>query len=172
MAFETFEFRQLSIDNGRDEYAMLQQIESNECGFTNEVKGMSFDEFKEWLVQQENYANARNLPQDFIPQTTYFLYVDMQPVGIARIRHHSSDFLEKQGVGNFGYGIAKPYRGKGYGNVLFANVLSKCRTHGYTKIKSFVYIENAASNRIFIKHGAKLLGTFNGVQNIYETAIP
>ena len=167
-----FEFRQLSIENGMDEYAMLQQIESDEYGFTNEVKGMSFHEFQKWLMQQEDYANACNLPENYIPQTTYFLYVDRQPVGIARIRHDSSDFLEKQGVGNFGYGVAKPYRGKGYGHVLFANVLSKCRAHGYTKIKSFVSIENAASNRVFIKNGAKLLGVFYGVKNIYETAIP
>ena len=112
-----------------------------------------------------------NLPENFIPQTTYFLYVDGQPVGIARIRHYSSDYLEKQGVGNFGYGIAKPYRGKGYGNVLFANVLTKCKALGYSKIKSFVSIENIASNKVFIKNSAKFLGTFNGVKNIYETQI-
>jgi len=167
-----FGLRQLSVENGMAEYTMLQEIESDEYGFTNEVKGMSFDEFREWLMRQDDYANARNLPENYIPQTTYFLYVDTQPVGIARIRHRSSEFLEKQGVGNFGYGVAKPYRGRGYGHVLFANVLSKCGAHGYTKIKSFVSIENAASNRVFIKNGAKLLGVFDGMKNIYETAIP
>ena len=166
-----FELKQLSIENGINEYAMLQEIETDEYGFTNEVKGMSFDEFRKWLIQQDDYSKARNLPENYIPQTTYFLYADAQPVGIARVRHYSSDFLEKQGVGNFGYGIAKPYRGKGYGNVLFVNVLSKCKALGYEKIKSFVHIENAASNKIFIKNGAKLLGTFNNTKNIYETAI-
>ena len=166
-----FELKQLSPENGMDEYRMLQEIEGNEYGFTNEVNGMSFDEYKKWLVQQDHYSKALNLPENFIPQTTYFLYVDAQPVGIARIRHYSGDFLEKQGVGNFGYGIARPYRGKGYGSALFVHVKAACKALGYTRIKSFVHVENIASNRVFMRNGAKLVGTFHGVKNIYETAI-
>jgi len=165
------ELRQLSIENGIDEYSMLQEIEGNEYGFSNEVNGMSLDEYKEWLIREDGYSKALNLPENYIPQTTYFLYVNARPVGIARIRHYSSDFLEKQGVGNFGYGIAKPHRGKGYGHVLFIHVLAACKTLGYTKIRSFVHIDNAASNRVFVKNGAKWLGTFDGIKNIYETTI-
>lgn len=73
---------------------------------------MSYEQYKQWLRAQEDYSKSRNLPENFIPQTTYFLYVNNEPVGIARIRHYSADFLEKQGVGNFGYAIAKPYRGR------------------------------------------------------------
>jgi len=163
------ELRQLSIENGVAEYDMLQEIDSSEYGFTNEVKGMSFAEYKNWLIRQEDFSKSLNLPENFIPQTTYFLYADEQPVGIARIRHYSSEYLENQGVGNFGYGIAKPYRGKGYGNELFVLVLEKCRALGYAKIKSFVYIDNVASNKVFTSHGAKLLGTFHDTKNIYET---
>jgi len=165
------ELRQLSIENGIAEYNMLQDIDANEYGFTNEVKGMSFEQYKKWLIEQDDYSKSRNLPKNFIPQTTYFLYVDNQPIGIARIRHFSADFLEKQGVGNFGYAIAKPYRGKGYGNVLFVNVLEKCKSLGYSKVKSFVHVDNIASNKVFIKNGAVFLGVYNGIRNIYETAI-
>jgi len=166
-----FELRQLSIDSGIDEYSMLQEIGGNEYGFSNEVNGMSFDEYKKWLIREDDYSKALNLPENYIPQTTYFLYVDAVPVGIARIRHYSSDFLESRGVGNFGYGIAKPHRGKGYGHVLFTCVLSKCKALGYTKINSFVHVDNVASNRVFVKNGAKWLGTLNGIKNIYETTI-
>lgn len=166
-----FELRQLSMENGIDEYNMLQEIDANEYGFTNEANGMSFNEYKQWLVQQDDYSKSLNLPENFIPQTTYFLYVDGQPIGIARVRHYSSDYLEKQGVGNFGYGIAKPYRGKGYGNVLFTNVLVKCKSLGYSKIKSFVHVENIASNKVFIRNGSKFSGTLNGIKNIYETIV-
>ena len=44
-------------------------------------------------------------------------------------------------------------------------------SNGYTKIKSFVHIENVASNKIFMKNGAKLLGVFHDSKNIYETTI-
>lgn len=101
------EIRQLSLENDHAEYDMLQDIGANENGFTNEVNVTSFEQYKVWLTQEDDYSKSKNLPDNYIPQTTYFLYVDNMPVGIARIRHYSADFLEKQDVGNFGYGIAK-----------------------------------------------------------------
>jgi len=166
-----FELRQLSVDNGLSEYNMLQEIGSNENGFTNEANGMTFDEYKRWLIQENDCSQAKNMPQNWIPQTTYFFYADNVPIGIVHLRHYSSDFLEKQGVGNFGYGIAKSHRGKGYGHILFLHVLEKCKLHGYDKIKSFVHIDNDASNKVFIANGAKLIGTFDGAKNVYETII-
>lgn len=56
-------------------------------------------------------------------------------------------------VGNFGYGIAKSYRGKGYGNKLFRKVMEKCRLHGYAWVKSFVHVDNIASNKVFVRNG-------------------
>ena len=166
-----FEFRQLSLKNGIDEYNMLQDIGGNEYGFTNEVNGMSYEEYKEWLKRENDFSQAKNLPENWIPQTTYFLYAGGNPVGLARIRHCSSDVLENQGVGNFGYGIAKAHRGKGYGTVLLSFILEKCKAFGYAKIKSFVHVDNVASNKIFLKNGSSLSGSFNGIKNIYETII-
>ena len=105
------ELRQLSLENDLTEYNMLQDIDANENGFTNEVNGMSFERYKEWLIQQDN------------------------------------------------------------GNALFVNVLAKCKLLGYSKIKSFVHVDNVASNKVFINNGAVLLGVLNGIKNIYETAI-
>ena len=162
----------LSVHNGIGEYRMLQEIDENENGFTNDVKNMSFAAYQSWLVREADFAKGQNLPENWIPQTTYFLYADNQPIGIARIRHHSCDLLEQRGVGNFGFGIAKPYRGLGYGGPFFRFILEKCRVHGYDRIKSFVEIDNIPSNRIFTGSGAKLLGTFQGMKNVYETVIP
>lgn len=168
---KNIELRQLSPENGRAEYNMLQEIGSNENGFTNEVYGMAFEDYKKWLIQEDDYSKSRNLPKNFIPQTSYFLYVDNLPIGIARIRHHSADFLERRGVGNFGYGIAKSYRRKGYGNILLVHIIDKCKSLGYSKTESFVNIDNIASNKVFINNGAVLLGVFKGVKNIYEITI-
>ncbi len=167
----SIEFKQLSIGNGREEYDMLQDIDKDEYGFTNEVKGMTYSEYQKWLVFEQDISESKNLPDNWIPQTTYFLYINGKPVGIARIRHHSSEALEQQGVGNFGYGIAKSSRGKGYGNVLFQEILKKCKDLGYSKIRSFVKIDNLASNRVFQSNGAKLVGQFGETKNIYETSL-
>ncbi len=93
------------------------------------------------------------------------------PVGIGRIRHFSNEYLEQNGVGNLGYGIAKPYRGKGYGNILFKKLLTKCKMFGYSKIKLFPYINNISTNKVMLKYGAKLVGTLNGEKNIYEIPV-
>lgn len=47
------ELRQLSLENDIYEYNMLQDIGANENGFTNEVNGMSFEQYNEWLIQQD-----------------------------------------------------------------------------------------------------------------------
>lgn len=161
------ELAQLSRDNGLAEYGMLQDIDNNEYGFINEACGMSFDDYEKWLIQQDDYSKGRNLPHNWIPQTTFFLYIDGRPVGIGRIRHYSNETLELQGVGNLGYGIAKSFRGKGYGSILFECLLEKCKLFGYSEIKLFPYIDNVATNRVMLKHGAKLIGTLNDEKNIY-----
>lgn len=165
------EMIKLSTDNGLDEYNMLQEIDNNEYGFTNEVNGMCFNEYKKWLKQQDEYSKGKNLPENWIPVTTYFLYINERPVGIGRIRHYSSEYLERKGVGNLGYGIAKSSRGKGYGDVLFKSLLDKCKIMGYSKIRLYPYIENFATNKIMLRNGAKLIGTLDNEKNIYEILV-
>jgi predicted acetyltransferase len=165
------ELVQLSLDSGFQEYIMLQDIDNNEYGFINEVKDMTFDEYKRWLKQQDDYSKERNLPYNWIPQTIYFLYICNKPVGIGRVRHYSSEYLEQKGVGNLGYGIAKSFRGKGYGNILFERLLDKCKSFGYSEITLYPYIDNHATNKVMLKYGAKLIGTFNNEKNIYKIPV-
>lgn len=165
------ELVQLSPGHGFDEYSMLQEIDSNEYGFTNDAKNMTFDEYKTWLKQQDDYSKGQNLPQNWIPQTTYFLYIGEMPVGIGRIRHYSNEGLERKGVGNLGYGIAKPFRGMGYGNLLFEKLLEKCKNFGYSEITLYPFIDNLATNKVMLKYGAKLVGTLNDEKNIYTIPV-
>ena len=68
------ELRQLSIDNGIDEYNMLQEIDRNEYGFTNEVKDMSFIQFKEWLIKETDIADQKICPKiGFLKQHIFFM---------------------------------------------------------------------------------------------------
>ena len=97
---------------------MLQGIPAVENGFTNPAYNLSYDEYKEWLRITDNNSIGKDLPEGWIPYTTYFLYIDDIPVGYGRVRHSSSEYLETVvGAGNLGYGIAKGCRGKGYGSM-------------------------------------------------------
>ena len=154
---------------GEDVYEMLQGIENGENGFMNEVYGMSFEEYKQWLLQMDNCSKGENLPEGWIPYTTYFLWVDGVPVGIGRMRHGTNEFLQTVvGAGEIGYGISKKYRGKGYGNILFQEMLKKCGSFGFDKIKLFPHKDNEATIKIMLKNNGKIIGDFNSEKIIIE----
>ncbi|MBO4591645.1 MAG: GNAT family N-acetyltransferase, partial [Eubacterium sp.] len=66
--------KQLSLDMGKPEYEMLQRIPAVENGFTNPAYNLSYDEYKEWLQITDNNSRGIDLPEDWIPYTTYVLY--------------------------------------------------------------------------------------------------
>lgn len=163
------ELRQLTLDLGIAEYEMLQDIKNNENGFMNIVYGMSFEEYKQWLKEENDHHSGLNLPEGWIPYTTYFLYDNNTPVGIGRIRHGSNDYLQNViGAGEIGYGISKKYRGKGYGNILFQLLLKKCKDFGYDNITLYPHRNNDATIKIMLKNGGKFIREFNKEKIIIE----
>ena len=161
------ELKQLSLDMGKPEYDMLQGISAVENGFTNPAYDLSYDEYKEWLRITDNNSRGIDLPEGWIPYTTYVLYVDGIPVGYGRVRHSSSEYLETVvGAGNLGYGIAKEFRGKGYGSVLFKELLKKCKEIGYKEIKLFPMKSNEPTVKIMLKNGGQIIGDFKDLKYI------
>ena len=159
--------RQLSLDMGKPVYDMLQEIPAVENGFTNPAYNLSYDEYKEWLRTTDNNSQGIDLPEGWIPYTTYVLYVDNNPVGYGRIRHSSSEYLETiVGAGNLGYGIAKEHRGKGYGSILFKELLKKCKEIGYKEIKLFPMKSNIPTVKIMLKNGGRIIGDFKNHKHI------
>ena len=162
------DLKKINTDMSEPEYKMLQGIVNLENGFANPVYGLSYEEFKKWLEDTDEHSKGISLPKGWIPYTTYILYIDGNPVGYGRIRHLSLEYLESVvGVGNLGYGISKEFRGKGYGNILFKELLKKCKSvHGYDEIKLFPLKTNEATIKIMLKNGGKIIGDFKGIQHI------
>ena len=172
MIMQSISLRQLSLDMGRPEYDMLQKIPAVENGFTNPAYNLSYDEYKEWLRITDNNSRSVDLPEGWIPYTTYILYIDGIPVGYGRVRHSSSGYLETVvGAGNLGYGIAKEYRGKGYGNILFKELLKKCKEIGYKEIKLFPMKSNEPSVKIMLRNGGRIIGDFKGEKHIIRISL-
>ena len=161
------ELKQLNINMAEQEYTMLQGILDIENGFTNPAYNLSYKEYQKWLQETDNHSRGIDLPKGWIPYTTYFLYIDDIPVGYGRVRHSSSEYLETVvGAGNLGYGISKQYRGKGYGDILFKELLKKCKEHRYKEIKLFPLKTNEATVKIMLKNGGKIIGDFKGEKHI------
>ena len=148
---------------------MLQCIEDGENGFMNKVFGMTYGEYKKWLADQDDFHLGKNLPEGWIPFTTYFLYDNDVPIGISRVRHETNHYLQTViGAGEIGYAIAKQYRGKGYGDILFKQTLKKCKALGYENITLFPHKDNLATIKIMLKNGGKIIGEFKEEKIIIE----
>ena len=114
--------KQLSKNDNKQIYEMLQKIEKNDNGFHNEVKDMPYEEYLFWIKKNEEYSKNIGLKDWMVPQTTFWLYKDDMPIGYGRIRHYLNEKLIKDS-GHVGYAISSPYRGNGY-RILFLKLLN------------------------------------------------
>ncbi|MBQ3762713.1 MAG: GNAT family N-acetyltransferase [Clostridia bacterium] len=147
------ELRQLTPYDGRDVYDMLQTMPRDENGLINNVCGMSFDEYKSWLIKKQAESEQTGLVDGWkVPSTTYWLCVDGAPVGFGNVRRFLTEALRKTG-GNIGYGIAPAQRGKGYGKLLLKLLLQKAREVGIEKALLTIRADNLPSLAVALANG-------------------
>lgn len=150
------ELRKLSARDGRDVYDMLQTIPREENGLMNSACGLSYEEYREWLLKKERDSERENLEDGWkVPSTTFWLYADGVPVGFGVVRHFLTDALRKAG-GNIGYGIAPQYRGKGYGNEILRLLLKEANKKGLEKVLITIHLDNLPSQAVALANGGVL----------------
>ncbi|MDO4739310.1 MAG: GNAT family N-acetyltransferase [Eubacteriales bacterium] len=146
--------RKAAIADGRDVYDMLQAIPANENGYMNSVNGMTFDEFRLWLISQVQSAEKTEIEDGWkVPQTTYWLCEDGVPLGTGRIRHFLTDALREEG-GNIAYALAPSARGRGLGKELLRLLIGECRKMGMERALITVQNGNEPSARTALANGA------------------
>ena len=111
-----------------------------------------------------NYRKAINLPQGYVPQTTYWLIDGGEFVGEIGIRHYLNEKLLKYG-GHIGYGVAYKYQNKGFGTKMLALALKKAKQLKLEKVLITCDDTNPASARVIEKNGGVLE---NKVTNIID----
>ena len=146
----------LTKNDSEDIYNLIQNINYNENGFNNEAHKLNYLQFKEWLIKQNDIANGKNIPENYVRQWIFWLYVDGVPIGIGKLREKLTEKSRKIG-GNIVYAISKKYRGKGYGTILFKLLLEKSKELGIKEILSTVKIDNYSSIKIQEKCGGVLI---------------
>ena len=149
------ELKKLSINDGLDVYNMLQDIPLDENGYHNSANGITYEEYKEWLVKKEKDANQIGIIDGWrVPQTTFVLYEDGVPVGYGSIRHFLTDALREVG-GHIGYCISPIYRKKGYGKEILKRLIIEARAMGIKDILVTTNLDNYASQKVIIANGGK-----------------
>ena len=147
------ELRKLSVNDGMDVYQMLQDIPLDENGLQNNVNGLSYEEYRNWLVKKAQEAELDGIVDGWkVPSTTYWLYADGVPVGFGKLRHCLTDALRKAG-GHIGYGIAPQYRSKGYGKELLRLLIGEAYNRGIDKVLVTIRLDNKPSQAVALANG-------------------
>ena len=144
---------QLSIEDGLDVYGMLQRIGKEENHFQNPAHGMTYEQYKEWLIEQDNWSKGENLPQGYSAQTCYWMILpDGTPVAYGKIRHTLNENSRRIG-GNIGYAVDPLYRGKGIATKILGELIAIAQNMGIEEILMTVEKYNYPSKRVIEKNG-------------------
>lgn len=127
-----------------------------------------FGKYEEALKDFDDYINllhanskGLNVPQDWVPTSTFWLINEDNVVGVVRIRHR-----EIGSAGHIGYDISPNYRNKGYGTEILKLALKIAFEMGIHEAIVTCSVTNLASKNIIEKNGGKLTGTiFDAEEN-------
>lgn len=114
-----------------------------------------YDDADTFLKKCELYRLGKNLKENRVPQTTYWLIDNDEMIGQINIRHFLNEQLEKHG-GHIGYGIRIPFQKQGYGTKILSLGLEKAKKMGIKKVLITCNENNIASSRVIEKNGGVL----------------
>jgi predicted acetyltransferase len=116
--------------------------------------------FEKYVDRILGKARGENLPEGWVPATTYWLVDNGEYMGKVNIRHRLTESLEKIG-GHIGYDIRPSKRGRGYGSQVLKLALPKAREIGITRALLTCDATNTASRKIIEKNGG-----------VFENSVP
>ena len=74
--------KQLRQENVEKVWRFVRNMPVNENGLTNAYHGISADDFKQLaLPAMLAYAEGKNLPEGYVPETFFFLWKDDEIIG-------------------------------------------------------------------------------------------
>jgi len=136
-------------------YDLYMTFEADENGYINSVYGYTYDQFLEWIEMKRNWSMGLELPEGFVPDTTFVLEDNGNYIGVFNLRHCLNDFL-REGAGHIGYCISKEYRGRNYGSKGLALTLKKAKEINIDEAYLSVNKNNPASLKVMLKNGARI----------------
>lgn len=116
------------------------------------------DDFKAMLQRIKDFQTGINLPDGYVPSTTYWLMQDDEIVGCTNVRHYLNSHIEHCG-GHIGLGIRPRYRGQGFGKKLMKMSIEKAQLLGNDPIHIHCHSNNQASRSTIEACGGRLDST-------------
>jgi predicted acetyltransferase len=114
-----------------------------------------YSDFSTLLKRIDDFANGINIPEGYVPSSTYWLIKGQELIGVSNLRLHLNDRIRHCG-GHIGLGIRPSYRGCGLGSRLLALTVNEARKKDISEIHIHCYKNNEASARMIIRNGGEL----------------
>ena len=114
--------------------------------------------FKDLVVALQDIRLGKNLPQDFVPATTFYAFDDSKIVGRLTLRHQLTEKLMKYG-GHIGYGVNPSQRNKGYASQMLKLALHEAAELGLEKVLLTCDHTNIGSIKVIEKNNGQLYET-------------
>lgn len=118
---------------------------------------LDFDhaDFSALLAKLEQFRMGADLPEGFVPSTTYWLVDQQEMIGVANLRHYLNARIERAG-GHIGLGVRPRERAKGLGTTLLKLTLEQAFARGIQPVHVHCYKHNQASARMILANGGVL----------------
>lgn len=110
------------------------------------------EDIDEYIRRTEEHSRGENLPDFWMPATTYWLVEENAFLGHVNVRHSLVEWSEKIG-GHIGFAIRATERKKGYGSHILALAKAEARALGLTRALVTCNENNAGSRKIIEKNG-------------------
>ena len=114
--------------------------------------------FTGYIDKIKKYKDVKNLPEDRVPGTEFWLLDDMGRIlGTSRLRFYLVPHLEKEG-GHIGYDVRPSERNRGYGTEILRLTLDEAKARNIKPILVTCDEDNIASIRVIEKNDGKPVG--------------
>ena len=155
--------KKANTEDFEKEWRFVRDMPADENGLTNAWPGVSREEFENRALPcMLKFAEGKDLPEGYVPETFYYLWQDDEIAGEFRIRHHLCESL-RTGAGHIGYFIAKPFRGQGLGTKGLRLTLEEAhRIVPEEEIYLRVNLDNPASLHVMLNNGGRVAGRDEG----------
>lgn len=156
--------KEANLEDCEKEYEAASQMPYYESGFGNSYYGLTLQQYRESAIpSMYRKSQGIGLPEDYVPETYFFLWDDDEIVGLFKIRHYLNDEL-REGAGHIGYGIVEKYRNRGYGTAGLKLAVEKAREiirEDEIYLAAFSY--NAPSIKVMLNAGAVIVKEADGI---------
>lgn len=114
-----------------------------------------FDDFPALVARLRNHSLGVDLPDGWVPHTTFWLLEDGEIVGVSSLRHYMTERLKLIG-GHIGFGVRPSAQGRGVAKELLKQTLNQAKRLGMSEVLVICLKENVASSRVIEANGGRV----------------